>query len=102
MTSAPSRPSRQDGTYPRPQLQRSRWADLCGTRDFAGARAATPAEVDFDRQITVPFPPESPASGVGETGYLGEVWYRRVLSADELSAAGLDDQGDRLVLRFGA
>ncbi|WP_454084243.1 glycoside hydrolase family 2 protein [Georgenia sp. Marseille-Q6866] len=102
MTTPASRPSHQDGSYPRPQLQRSRWADLCGSWDFAVARADTPAEVDFDRQITVPFPPESPASGVGETGYLGEVWYRRRLSPEDLTAAGLDDQGDRLVLRFGA
>ncbi|TNC20555.1 glycoside hydrolase family 2 [Georgenia sp. 311] len=104
MTTAPtpSPVSHQDGTYPRPQLRRPEWADLCGTWDFAVARASRPGDVDFDRRITVPFPPESPASGVGETGYLGEVWYRRELTAEDLERAGLGTQGERLVLRLGA
>ncbi|UNX55717.1 glycoside hydrolase family 2 [Georgenia sp. TF02-10] len=123
--------SRQDGTYPRPQAVRSRWADLCGTWDFAVAPpgGTTPGEVRFDRRIEVPFPPESPASGVGETGFLPEVWYRRTIDAADLrrawfatdGAAGSPDggpadgpdggpadgpdggaQGDRVLLHFGA
>ena len=121
-TSLP-RATEQDGTYPRPQLQRTRWADLCGPWDFAadphdvglgerwfalGGRGAfggsdvVGGEPDpFDRQITVPYPPESPASGVG--GLTGSVvWYRRTLRTADLDAAGLGAQGDRLVLHLGA
>ncbi len=94
--------SRQDGSYPRPQLQRRRWADLCGSWDFAVTSAEAPDGVEFDRSITVPFPPESAASGVGETDFLGEVWYRRTIGPAELEAAGFGEQGERLVLHFGA
>ena len=31
--------------------------------------------------ITVPFPFESPASGIGDTGYHPVVWYRRTFTA---------------------
>lgn len=111
----PGAPSRQDGTYPRPQLQRRSWADLCGPWDFAigadpaaaGAAAgaggsAPPPAVAFDREITVPFPPESPASGIGHTDYLPEVWYRRELGPADLAGAGSGAQGERLLLHFGA
>lgn len=94
--------SRQDGTYPRPQLQRPHWADLCGRWSFAIGRASGPAGVRFDREIIVPFPPESPASDVGEAGFLDEVWYRRTIGPAELEKAGLGAQGERLLLHFGA
>ncbi|WP_375386153.1 glycoside hydrolase family 2 protein [uncultured Microbacterium sp.] len=56
----------------------------------------------LERQIVVPFPPESPASGVGELGFHPVVWYRRTLSADEIAEAGWSATGRRLILHFGA
>lgn len=102
MTSPPVA-STQDGTYPRPQLMRARWADLTGTWSFAiGAPNAAPSDVDFDKTILVPFPPESAASGLSEPGMLHSVWYRRDLTSDDLEAAGAGRVGDRVVLHFGA
>src|SRR3546814_8188540 len=59
-------------------------------------------DVLFDRTIAVPFPPESPASGIHETGYHPCVWYRREFGADELRDAGLDESRRRILLHFGA
>lgn len=94
----------EEGLHPRPQLCRPRWTDLSGVWQFAfddedrgtGARWQHDAAA-FDRTITVPYPPESPASGIRDTGYHPVVWYRRALPLD---AAELG--GDRAVLRFGA
>lgn len=94
--------SERDGAYPRPQLLRRRWTDLSGRWQFARQRAGNPNYVKFDQEITVPYPPESPASGVAQQDYLHEVWYRRELAADDLARAGLGDQGERMLLHFGA
>ena len=51
--------------------------------------------------IVVPFPPESSASGVHETGFHSLFWYHRVLTSDDLAQAGHTD-GNRVILRFGA
>lgn len=98
-----------DGSYPRPQLVRELWADLCGQWDFAyddgvvGTRDAWYRSTEpFTRQIEVPFPPDSSASGIGDTGFHPVVWYRRVLTRDLLRAAGLDAQGRRILLHLGA
>jgi beta-galactosidase/beta-glucuronidase len=100
-------PSEQDGTYPRPQLVRTRWADLGGTWEFefddaddGRERGLTSAQA-LARAITVPFPPESPASGVGDTGYHRVLWYRRTVGAGEIAAAG-HATGRTLLLHFGA
>ncbi|MFC4454739.1 glycoside hydrolase family 2 protein [Deinococcus sonorensis] len=93
----------EDPTFPRPQLRRADWRDLSGTWDFAYDDQniwRSPAEVTFDRRITVPFPPESPASGVHDTDFHAVVWYRcRVpLRGPERPVAG----ERRLLLHFGA
>jgi len=100
--------SAQDGSYPRPQLVRPHWHDLSGVWDFAfddddsglaaGWAATGPSPA---RPITVPFPPESPASGVGDTGYHRVLWYRRTVTAEEVADAG-HGPGRRLLLHFGA
>ncbi|AXH34271.1 glycoside hydrolase family 2 [Humibacter sp. BT305] len=95
----------QDGTYPRPQLVRARWTDLSGPWDFAwdDSLERTPSEVEFHHRIEVPFPPESPASGLGDTAFHPCVWYRRTITPADLEVAGFavgDD--DRLLLHFGA
>ncbi|WP_411698977.1 glycoside hydrolase family 2 protein [Conyzicola sp.] len=103
-TVTPIRASRQDGSYPRPQLVRESWTDLGGQWDLRfddadeGLRdrwfaPATPTA--FDRTITVPFPPESPASGINDTGYHPVVWYRRSITVPPRD-------GGRTLLHFGA
>ena len=88
--------------YPRPQLRRADWVDLCGQWQFAYDDDDRGLDEDwfdradvFDRVIIVPFPPESTASGIGETGFHPVVWYRRTFSA-----AAAEDQ--RVLLHFGA
>ncbi|MFE5409293.1 glycoside hydrolase family 2 protein [Microbacterium sp. NPDC056569] len=99
--------SDQDGTYPRPQLVRRAWADLTGTWTFAfddedtGLRDGWERAGEFDRDIRVPFPPEAPASGVGDTAHHRVVWYARTFGVDEVTRAG-HDGSTRLMLRFGA
>jgi beta-galactosidase/beta-glucuronidase len=85
--------------YPRPQLQRAQWISLNGKWQFAFDREAIcsdPADVDFDRVITVPFSPETPASGIGDTGFFRAVWYRREFDC------GPTRNRQRLHLHFGA
>jgi beta-galactosidase/beta-glucuronidase len=109
------RATEQDGTHPRPQLLRDGWTDLCGTWQLAfdDARAGRDAgwaeltdlgdRAVFDRDVTVPFPPESAASGVGDAGPHAVCWYRRGLRlADVADAGAVTRQGSRVVLRFGA
>lgn len=100
--------SAQDGGYPRPQLLRSHWADLSGVWDFEYDDADIGVASDwhrgdraFTRTINVPFPPESPDSGIGDTSPHRVVWYRRSLTAKDLSDAGHIDT-NTLVLHFGA
>jgi beta-galactosidase/beta-glucuronidase len=89
--------------HPRPQLTRARWIGLDGAWEFAydddacglDERWQDRPEV-FTRTIQVPYPPESPASGIGDTSFHAIVWYRRTfLVADE-------DAGKRLILHCGA
>lgn len=85
--------------YPRPQFRRDAWRSLDGAWDFAldrDARLAAPAAVTFDRTIAVPFAPETPRSGIADTGLYAACWYRRTFDAPRLSP------GDRLILHVGA
>ena len=91
------------GVHPRPQLTRSRWIDLNGQWQFAyddtdaGVRESWPTRSEvFDRTIVVPFPPESPLSGVGERSFHPILWYRRSFSVTP------SDRSARLLLHFGA
>jgi hypothetical protein len=89
--------------YPRPQLARQNWTDLSGQWDFAsddadvglGAGWQT-GDGPFGQAITVPYPPESPLSGVGDRGFHPVVWYRRQF---EVPARPV---GERVLLHFGA
>ena len=56
---------------------------------------------EFDQTIVVPFPPESAASGVHDTGFHNVLWYHRRLSDDDIRASG-HAEGRRLIVRFGA
>jgi beta-galactosidase/beta-glucuronidase len=85
--------------YPRPLLVRKDWISLNGLWDFALDRAAhwtSPASVRWDRQIRVPYAPETQTSGVHDTGFYMACWYRRTIDAPQLEGR------DRLILHFGA
>ena len=94
----------QDASYPRPQLVRSTWHDLGGEWDFTHDPDATAGvgTVHFDDRIIVPFPPESPASGIARTDFLNCVWYRRTIGPNEMQAAGAGDGNGRIIVHFGA
>ncbi|MFT4030009.1 MAG: glycoside hydrolase family 2 TIM barrel-domain containing protein [Protaetiibacter sp.] len=109
MPDTPATPATmQDGTYPRPQLVRPLWYDLSGSWDFGYddddlglGDAWTLTGPPAPRPIEVPYPPESPASGVGDTNYHRVLWYHRAVDRDEVRAAG-HASGRRLLLHFGA
>ena len=89
--------------HPRPQRARAAWIDLSGTWGFAyddddrGLDERWQERSDgFDRRIEVPFPPESPASGIGDTSYHPVVWYRRTIEPPPLHA------DRRAILQCGA
>lgn len=100
--------TRQDGSHPRPQLLRRDWASLDGVWDFrhddddAGRAAGWAAGFGEPREITVPFPPESVASGIAEPGFHPVVWYARAIGAADLAAAGFSEHAPRVLLHFGA
>jgi beta-galactosidase/beta-glucuronidase len=111
----PARATAQDGTHPRPQLLREEWTDLSGSWQFtfddadAGLDAGWAGRTDlddrsvFDRDVVVPFPPESPASGIGDTGPHAVLWYRRRLRLDDVAGAdAVAAHGHRVLLHFGA
>ncbi len=89
--------------HPRPQLTRTRWIDLGGAWGFAydderrGLDASWQVCADvYTRTIQVPFPPESPASGIGDTSFHPTVWYRRTFQVPS------QDAGKRFLLHCGA
>jgi beta-galactosidase/beta-glucuronidase len=103
------RATQQDGSYPRPLLCREAWTSLDGTWQFAhdddgigvASRWFDPSSsAGFEKRIEVPYPPESPASGVGARGFHPVVWYRRVLPHELLTREGGDAR--RVLLHFGA
>jgi beta-galactosidase/beta-glucuronidase len=82
--------------HPQPLLRRP-WIPLDGEWDFAAdpdAAATRPGQVAFVDRVTVPFAPETSASGIGWQGPLHRAWYRRSLPAAR--------PGLRTVLHFGA
>ncbi len=85
--------------YPRPQLRRDNWTSLNGLWEFAADEAGAwmdPRSVEWSMKITVPFSPETKASGLGLQGFLPVVWYRRSFDRPKMA------QGERLLLHFGA
>lgn len=89
--------------HPRPQLTRADWTDLSGIWDFAyddddrGLSERWNERTDgFDREIVVPFPPESPLSGINDTSPHRVVWYHRTIEIP------LDERGRRWLVHFGA
>lgn len=92
-------------THPNPQFARPDWHDLTGEWQFAfdpqDAGRDAHWETDgspFDRTITVPFPPESAASGIDDPSPHKIVWYRRDLDRSNIQL----EPDQRLILHFGA
>jgi hypothetical protein len=83
--------------YPRPSLARREWLSLNGSWEYAKRPRRERAPESYDGRILVPFPLESPLSGVaGTLGPDEALWYRRPFSVPDAW------RGRRLMLRFGA
>ncbi len=89
--------------YPRPQLQRAHWQDLCGPWDFThddqdvGRREGwSRGDGPFETTIQVPYPPESELSGIHDSAVHPVVWYRRAVRLEPVGP------GRRSLLHFGA
>jgi beta-galactosidase/beta-glucuronidase len=85
--------------YPRPQLQRRDWTSLNGAWDFVidpDGAVGDPADVVWRHKIQVPFSPETPRSGIGDTSLYRACWYRCSFAPPALAP------GERLLLHFGA
>lgn len=84
--------------YPRPQLVREHWQSLDGQWKFTfddDNRYTHPSEpIEWSTEITVPYPPESKASGIGDRGFHKGCWYQREFD--------IDPEGQRILLHFGA
>jgi len=88
--------------YPRPQFERGDWINLNGPWTYAfdcgksGMQRGLAASQGFSAEITVPFCPESPLSGVNHKDFIETMWYHRELL---IPAAWADK---RILLHFGA
>lgn len=92
--------------HPRPQLVRDpNWRDLSGPWQFAhddadrgrSGRWMDPDTTEpFTATVTVPYPPESEASGIADTSFHPVLWYRRTIEVTRPAS------GRRLLLHFGA
>ena len=90
------------GEHPRPDFMRENWLNLNGTWQFEidnddnGRQRGLSSGKDLADSIVVPFCPESKLSGIGNTDFMKNVWYRRHFSlTDSL-------KGKRLLLHFQA
>jgi len=84
--------------YPRPQMVRDQWQSLNGEWEFEfddRHEFSLPSHpIPWSRRITVPFPPEAAASGIGDTGFHNACWYRHRFH--------VEGRGTRTLLHFGA
>ncbi len=87
-----------DTAYPRPQLVREHWQSLDGRWKFTFEDCCGylhPTEpIPWTHEIEVPFPPESQASGIGDTGFHPVCWYEREFE--------VMPGPERVLLHFGA
>ena len=86
--------------YPRPQMVRPKWQTLNGLWDYAVADKSAAMPMPFDGKLLVPFPVESPLSGVRKALAPNQrLWYRRTF---EVPADWRGGFSDRVLLHFGA
>ncbi len=87
--------------YPRPELVRENWTNLCGEWEFefdfgkSGKARGVQKKEKLDRTICVPFCPESDLSGVGYKDFIGACWYRKTIDI-------APKNGERVLLNFEA
>ena len=87
--------------YPRPILQRHNWLNLNGQWSFAtdphnvGVREQWWQRTEWTQTITVPFCPNSAASGVTVDSDMSTVWYQRVFTVPDWGA-------EEIALNIGA
>ncbi|MBQ4354867.1 MAG: beta-galactosidase [Clostridia bacterium] len=92
--------------YPRPTLVRpeNTWVNLNGTWEFAfdfgnsGRERKMWEAPAYDREILVPFVPESKLSGIEYVDFIAACWYRRTITVP----AGWDKTAGRVLIHFGA
>lgn len=88
--------------HPNPQWERKTWKNLNGPWEFEFDFGCSAVErrlwekKRFDREILVPFCPESRLSGIGYTDFISGVAYRRNFELSQEELAG------KVLLHFGA
>ena len=88
--------------HPMPQWERANWQNLNGTWEFEFDFGVSAIERElwkkekFDKEIIVPFCPESRLSGIGYTDFIDGVAYRKTFTLTEKEITG------RTILHFGA
>ena len=91
--------------HPDPSWQREEWMNLNGWWDFAFDADEVGidekwylGEKDYEYKINVPYGWESALSGITDTDYRGQVWYRRTFTLDSSWLA----DGKNVTVHFGA
>lgn len=83
--------------YPRPQMVRPEWINLNGLWDYRIQNQEESSPAQYEGKILVPYPIESPLSGVRQPLSASQkLWYRRSFKAPNLKG------GHHLLLHFGA
>lgn len=84
--------------HPRKIFRRDKWKSLNGEWDFAfddKMKFTKPSHLEaWTHKIKVPFAPETPASGIGNTDFHPRVWYKKTFT--------LKREKKRYILHFGA
>ena len=87
--------------YPRPELVRPEWINLCGEWEFefdfgkSGKPRGVQNKEQLEQKITVPFCPESERSGIGYRDFIPACWYRKTISVPH-------GEHERVLLHFEA
>ena len=88
--------------HPNPQWERKAWRNLNGLWEFEFDFGCSAVQKNlwkkekFDKEILVPFCPESKLSGIGYTDFIDGVAYRRYFERSQAETEG------RVILHFGA
>ena len=87
--------------YPRPELVRENWLNLCGEWEFefdfgcSGRARGVQKKEKLERTIQVPFCPESKLSGIEYTDFINACWYRKTVNL-------VPKAGERTLINFEA
>lgn len=87
--------------YPRPDLVRENWTNLCGEWEFefdfgkTGKARDVQNKAKLERTINVPFCPESKLSGIEYKNFINACWYRKTINVAPKA-------GERTILNFEA